>query len=218
VELGYQPAVAWRLRAAVEGGEEQLSAANPPGALAVRNGLYLQPRLSAEWNSLSSAGLAARGALAEASIAWRHRAWDGSTVPLGRLRWQQSLPLAGGTLAATLDSTGSFGRRLNYFDLFPLGGPGELHGYLFQQFHGTAYTLAEAAYRRPLGNWRLLGERPQWALWYDVAGVRQPLEPWQTPQSGSAGVLLNSPLGVLTLAVGRTADGQTRGWINLGRP
>jgi hypothetical protein len=48
--------------------------------------------------------------------------------------------------------------------------------------------------------------------------LRQPLQSWQSAQSGSVGVLLNSPLGVVTFAVGYTGDHQTRAWINVGRP
>jgi hypothetical protein len=54
--------------------------------------------------------------------------------------------------------------------------------------------------------------------WYEAAGFAQPLQSWQSAQSGSLGVLLDSPLGVVTFAVGRTSDHQTRAWINVGRP
>jgi hypothetical protein len=30
--------------------------------------------------------------------------------------------------------------------------------------------------------------------------------------------MLNTPLGVITLAIARTSDGQTRGWISMGKP
>jgi hypothetical protein len=48
--------------------------------------------------------------------------------------------------------------------------------------------------------------------------LQQPGQSWQSEQSGSVGMLWRTPLGVLTLAVGRTADGQTRGWLRVGRP
>jgi hypothetical protein len=82
----------------------------------------------------------------------------------------------------------------------------------------VSYALGELAYRRSFSGFSLFGQRPQWSVWYDAAGVSQPLESWQSAQSGSLGVLLNSPLGVITFAVGHTSDGQTRGWINVGRP
>jgi hypothetical protein len=112
----------------------------------------------------------------------------------------------------------SFGTRLNYFDLFPLGGSSDLRAFRFEQFHAASYAMGEVAYRRPLSGIKLLGQLPQWSAWYDLAGLTQPMQSWQSAQSGSLGVLFNSPLGVITFAVGRTGDGQTRGSIHVGRP
>jgi hypothetical protein len=126
--------------------------------------------------------------------------------------------LASGVLTARVNAASSFGTRLNYFDLFPVGGPGDLRAFRFQQFHATDYATGELAYRRHFSNFKLFGSSPQLGAWYDLAGVSQPLQRWQSEQSGSVGVLMNSPFGVITFAVGRTSDGQTRGWINVGRP
>jgi hypothetical protein len=64
----------------------------------------------------------------------------------------------------------------------------------------------------------MFGQHPWLGAWYDAAGLQQPGQSWQSEQSGSVGMLWRTPLGVLTLAVGRTADGQTRGWRRVGRP
>jgi NTE family protein len=217
-DAGYGMGPRLRLRAGVEAGYEQLSAVAFPGALAVRDGGFVAPRLRADWNSLDEPALPTRGALFTGSMAARYRRSDQRMVPLGEFRFEQNLPLLAGTATASLSAASSFGASLNYFDLFPLGGPTDLHAFLYEQFHATSYTMGSFSYRRPIGGRKLFGQRPEWGAWYEAAGLVQPAETWQSVQSGSLGVLFNSPLGVVTFAVGRTNDGQTRGWINVGRP
>ncbi len=202
----------------MEAGYEQLSAVQFPGALAVGNGAFLSPRLRADWNSLDDPSLPTRGELFSGSIAARYRRSDERTVPLTRFSFDQHLPLLSGAVTASLGAASSFGTALNYFDLFPLGGPDDLRAFRYQQFHAASYATGSLAYRKPFGERKLFGQRPQWGAWYEAAGLAQPWQAWQSAQSGSLGVLLNSPLGVVTFAVGRTNDGQTRGWINIGRP
>jgi NTE family protein len=217
-DAGYGMGPRLRLRAGVEAGYEQLSAVAFPGALPVSDGGFVAPRLRADWNSLDEPALPKRGALFAGSMAARYRRSDQRTVPLGQFRFEQNLPLLAGTLTASLSAASSFGTALNYFDLFPLGGPTDLRAFLYEQFHATSYTMGSFSYRRPISQRKLFGQRPQWGAWYQAAGLVQPAQTWQSAQSGSLGVLFNSPLGVVTFAVGRTNDGQTRGWINVGRP
>lgn len=216
--LGYGLGPRLRVRAGLEAGYEQLSAIEFPGALAAGNGAYLAPRLQADWNSLDEPSLPSRGTLFSGSMTGLYRRWDGRTVPLARGLLEQHVRLLSGTATASLNAASSFGTALNYFDLFPLGGPADLRAFRFEQFHASSYALGGLAYRHPFGGFRLFGERPQIGAWYEAAGLVQPLQAWQSEQSGSLGVLFRSPLGVVTFAIGRTSDGQTRGWINVGRP
>jgi len=174
--------------------------------------------LRADWNTLDDPSLPTRGAIFTGSMAGRYRSWDGRTVPLAQAHFEQHIPMLAGTVTASLDTAFSFGVALNYFDLFPLGGPADLRAFQYQQFHTTSYAMGGLAYRKPISDWKIFGQRPQIGAWYGAAGLTQPQQPWQSAQSGSLGVLLNSPLGVITFAIGRTSDGQTRGWINVGRP
>jgi NTE family protein len=217
-DFGYWLGQRLRLRAGVEAGYERLSGVQFAGALATGDGAFVAPRLRAEWNSLDEAALPTRGTLFTGSITARYRSADGRTVPLARAALEEHFPLAAGTLTLALGGASSFGTRLNYFDLFPLGGSTDLRAFRYEQFHVLSYGLGELAYRRPFGEFKLLGQRPQLGAWYDAAGLRQPLQSWQSAQSGSVGVLLNSPVGVVTFAVGYTGDHQTRAWINVGRP
>lgn len=217
-ELGYGLGPRWRMHGGLEAGYEKLSAIALPGALAANNGAFLSPHLMADWNSLDDPSLPTRGAMFTGSVAARYRHSDGRTVPLAQARFEQHTPLFAGTVTASLGTASSFGRALNYFDLFPLGGPADLRVFKYQQFHAGSYAVGGLAYRKPLRDWKIFGQRPQIGAWYRAAGLTQPLQTWQSAQSGSLGVLLNSPLGVITFAVGRTSDGQTRGWINVGRP
>jgi NTE family protein len=217
-DFGYGTGQRLRLRAGAAVGYEHLSAIRFPGVLAVGDGAYVAPRLIADWNSLDDPSLPGRGSLLSASMTARYRRADGRTVPLARGEFAQHVPLLAGTATVSVRAATSFGAALSYFDLFPLGGPSDLHAFHYQQFHSTSYALGGLAYRRPIGEIKLFGQRPQFGAWYDAAGVVQPLQGWQSGQSGSLGVLINSPLGVITFAVGRTSDGQTRGWFNVGRP
>jgi NTE family protein len=218
VDVGYGMGQRFRLRAGVEAGYDRPSNIAFPGALPTGAGAMLAPRLLVDWNTLDDGSLPTQGTLLTASMMARYRQVDARTVPLGQASLEQNAQLSAGVLTARLATASSFGTRLNYFDLFPLGGTGDLRAFRFEQFHATSYAMGEVAYRRSFGGFKLLGQRPQWSAWYDAAGLTQPLQRWQSAQSGSLGVLLNSPLGVITFAVGRTSDGQTRGSINVGRP
>lgn len=215
--IGYATAEHLRLRLGVEAGYVRPSAIAYPGALAAGEGSLVEPHAVAEWNSLDRAALPTRGVLASASVRWRYRGDDGHIVPLGEASIASYWPLAGGILSTAFHGATSFGRALNYFDLFPLGGPRELRAFRYEQFHAASLASGEAAWRRPLPVRGIFGERPQFSLWYDAAGLRQPSFTWQSEQSGAAGIVLSSPLGVITFAVGRTSEGETRGWISVGR-
>lgn len=217
-DFGYGMGQRLRLRAGAEAGYERLSSVQFAGALAGGDGAFVAPHLLADWNTLDEAALPTRGTLFTGSISGRYRSADSRMVPLAWASLDQHFPLAEGTLTASLGGASSFGAQLNYFDLFPLGGPTDLRAFRYEQFHATSYATGELAYRRPFGGFKVLGQRPQFGAWYDVAGLAQPLQPWQSAQSGSLGVLLNSPLGVVTFAIGYTGDHQTRAWINVGRP
>jgi NTE family protein len=218
LDLGYGLGQRLRLHGGLEAGYEQLSAIQFPGALPVQDGVFVSPRVQVDWNSLDDPSLPTRGVLFAGSMAARYRRSDGHTVPLAQSSIDQHFPLLAGTITASLSAATSFGARLTYFDLFPLGGPTDLRAFRYQQFHASSYASGGLAYRMPFREFKILGERPQLGAWYEAAGLAQPLQSWQSAQSGSLGVLLDSPLGVVTFAVGRTSDHQTRAWINVGRP
>jgi outer membrane protein assembly factor BamA len=216
-DLGYGQGQRLRLSAGIEAGYEQLSDYQLLGARSIGDGAYLAPRIHADWNSLDDPSLPTHGALLAASMAARYRRSDGRTVPLAQTSLDQHFPILSGTATASLRAASSFGVALNYFDLFPLGGSTDLRAFRYQQFHASSYAFGSLAYRRAF-DLKLFGQRPQFGAWYDVAGLTQPLQTWQSAQSCSLGVLFSSPLGVVTFAVGRTGDHQTRAWINVGRP
>jgi NTE family protein len=217
-DFGYGMGQRLRLRAGVEVGAERPSSVQFAGTLPVTPGAFVAPRLQADWNTLDDGSLPTRGTLFTGYMKAIYRQSDARTVPLARASLDQHVPLLEGVLTTSFAAASSFGAELNYFDLFPLGGEADLRGFRFEQFHATSYAMGEAAYRRPFSGFKLFGERPQLGAWYDVAGIRQPLDSWQSPQSGSLGILLNSPLGVITFGLARTSDHQTRAWINVGRP
>jgi NTE family protein len=217
-DFGYGVGQRLRIRAGLEAGYDRLSDRQLVGALATDDGAFLAPRLRAEWNSLDDPSLPTHGALFAGSMTGYYRRSDARIVPLGRFSFDQHFPLLSGTVTASLDAASSFGTALNYFDLFPLGGSSDLHAFRYEQFHALSYALGSLAYRRPLSRFKVFGQHPQLGAWYGVAGLIQPLQTWQSAQSGSLGLLLKSPLGVVTLAIGQTGDHQTRAWINVGRP
>ncbi|MDR3765340.1 MAG: patatin-like phospholipase family protein [Acidobacteriota bacterium] len=213
---GFATATHLRLRAGIAAGYVRPSAIAYPGALLTGEGSLVEPRAAAEWNSLNDPALPTRGVLGAASIRWRYRGYEARTVPLGEAKLAAHWPLVGGTFTTAFHGATSFGRTLNYFDLFPMGGGQELRAFRYEQFHAASLASGDISWRRALPVRGLFGERPQLAVWYDAAGLRQPSLSWQREQSGAAGLVLNSPLGVVTFAVGRTSEGDTRGWINVG--
>jgi NTE family protein len=217
-DLGYDQGQRLRVRAGIEAGYEQLSNRQLLGARSASDGAIFAPRLRAEWNSLDDPSLPTRGTLFASSITARYRVADTRTVPLVQVSLEQHFPLLAGTFTASLAAASSFGVAPNYYDLSTLGGPTDLRGFRFQQFHPSSYALGTLACRKPFSDFKVFGQRPQFGAWYGAAGLTQPLQTWQSTQSGSLGVLMNSPLGVVTFAIGRTSDNQTRAWINVGRP
>jgi len=217
-DVGYDRDQRLRFRVGVEARYDHLSSRQLFGARPASDGAIFAPRLRVEWNSLDQPALPTHGTLFSSSITARYRAADSRTVPLGQASLERHFPLFEGTFTASLAAASSFGVAPNYFDLFTLGGPTDLRAFRFQQFHPSSYALGTLAYRKPFSAFRLLGQRPQFGAWYGTARLTQPLQTWQSAQSGSLGVLMNSPLGVVTFAIGRTSDNQTRAWINVGRP
>ena len=217
-DVGYAPTPRWRLRAGVEAGYERLQFFVLTTAPVAGDGAFVAPRLRLERITLDDAILPTRGALITASLGGRYRQSDGSLTPLGQFAVEEHYPVAHGVVTAQLAAATNFGAPAHYYDLFALGGEADLHGYRFQQFHAASLARAELAYRRPLTGITMFGQHPWLGAWYDAAGLQQPGQSWQSEQSGSVGMLWRTPLGVLTLAVGRTADGQTRGWLRVGRP
>ncbi len=218
-DLGYERGQRLRLRGGVEAGYEQLSAVPFPGALAAGDGAFIAPRLRADWNSLDDPSLPTRGALFAASMAARYRRYDGRTVPLGRASLEQHLPLLAGTVTASLSAASSFGVALNYFDLFPLGGPTAISApSAISSSTPASYACGGLAYRRPLREFKLFGAPPQLGAWYEAAG----LGPAFTEMAKRAERLARC---VVQLAARRChlrrwphSDHQTRAWINVGRP
>jgi NTE family protein len=168
LDLGYGLRQRFRLRAGLAAGYEHLSDSEVFGALPDGNGAYLAPRLQVEWNSLDEANLPTRGVLFSGSIAARYRRWDARTVPLGQASFADNLPVFSGTLTASASAASSFGVALNYFDLFPLGGPADLRAFRYEQFHATSFALGGLAYRRRVGGLKLFGLRPQMGAWYEA--------------------------------------------------
>ena len=73
---------------------------------------------------------------------------------------------------------------------------------------------AGLAYRKPFRDIKLFGQHPQLGAWYEAAGLISPCNMAKRAER-LARHLFDSPLGVVTFAVGRTSDHQTRGGSTL---
>jgi len=110
----------------------------------------------------------------------------------------------------------AFGRRLAFYDQFPVGGLTRLDAYRHQEFRANS-TLALGGgliYRGMNPNGAAF--RPFLAAWHEVARLDLSQQGWQTRQSTSAGIFAPTPLGATGLILSFDERGNSRFRLSLG--
>jgi NTE family protein len=126
------------------------------------------------------------------------------------------------TLVANLRGGTAFGDQMPYYDQFPLGGFLKLSGYANEQFRGNEYLFGSLVYYRrlttlppPLGKGLYLGGSLEAGRQWDVIEF---LNPSQTLYGGSLFFGADTWLGPFFVGFGVSGDGETTGYVTLGRP
>jgi len=126
----------------------------------------------------------------------------------------------GNTFHITMEGGTNFGTTLPEFDMFTLGGMNRLMGYQKDQLRGQRYVLGQARwYHQIMGHpspfstsWYVVLQGETGNAWYfpEEAGLKS------LHYSGSVGIVATTVFGPLTVAYGRSNDGQDSAYISLG--
>ena len=126
------------------------------------------------------------------------------------------------TLVANLRGGTAFGDEMPYYDQFPLGGFLKLSGYANEQFRGNEYAFGSLVYHHqlttltpPLGKGLYLGGSLEVGRQWDVI---EALNPSETRYGGSLFFGADTWLGPFFLGFGLSGEGDTTGYVTLGRP
>lgn len=126
------------------------------------------------------------------------------------------------TLVTNLRGGTAFGNTMPYYDQFPLGGFLKLSGYANEQFRGNEYAFGSLVYHHllttltpPLGKGLYLGGSLEIGRQWDVI---ESLNPSATRYGGSLFFGADTWLGPFYMGFGLSGDGDTTGYVTLGRP
>jgi NTE family protein len=126
------------------------------------------------------------------------------------------------TLVAHLRGGTAFGAEMPYYDQFPLGGFLKLSGYANEQFRGNEYAFGSLVYYHrlttltpPLGKGLYLGGSLEVGRQWDVIEL---LNPSETRYGGSLFFGADTWLGPFFVGFGLSGEGETTGYVTLGRP
>jgi len=126
------------------------------------------------------------------------------------------------TLTLNLSGGTAFGDEMLFYDQFPLGGFLKLSGYANEQFRGNQYALGSlvlqhqiATLTPPLGKGLYLGGSLEVGRQWDVIEV---LNPSETRYGSSLFFGADTWLGPFFFGFGISGQGDTAGYIVLGKP
>lgn len=146
----------------------------------------------------------------------------GSNLKYDRMvgRFSGAHTWSGNTFHMTMEGGTNFGSTLPEFDMFTLGGMDRLMGYQRNQLRGQRYALGQLRWYH-----KLVGQpSPFSTSWYVVLQTEVG-NAWYVPEeagfdklhySGSIGLVGTTIFGPLTLAYGRSDDGNDSIYITLG--
>jgi len=126
------------------------------------------------------------------------------------------------TLALNLRGGTAFGDDMPYYDQFPLGGFLNLSGYANEQFRSNEYAFGSLVYQHrfatlqpPLGKGLYLGGSLEVGRQWDVI---ETINRSETRYGGSLFFGADTWFGPFYLGLGLSGDGDTTGYVLLGRP
>lgn len=207
----------WRyvqLRAGAQIGYDSYSAPVPIDGLNSQSGAFYQPELTFALNNQDSGDIPTRGTRLDAATGYSFR---DHSYPFLRSRIATIHPLAkrvSGFVRGRADS--SFGKSLDFFNRFTLGGDRNLDAYRYQEFHANTIMDAGAGIIVRGPTIRSLSTSVNLAIWHEAARLDLGSTDWQTHQSTAAALLFPTPVGAVGLTVAFKEDGRARFRLSIG--
>lgn len=207
----------WRfvqLRLGVQTGYDSYNSEVESNGIVAHSQGFANPEMVWIYNSQDAGGLPSRGTRIEGSAGYSLRT---NSYPYFKNEIstfhpvQKHVTLFGQSRAAT-----SFGRNLNYFNQFPVGGEGQLDAYRYQEFHANTFVSATggAIFRGP--GLKSLSIYPAVSVWYSATRLDLGALGWQTHQSTSIGMFFPTPVGSAGLSVSFNENGKAKFRLSIG--
>jgi NTE family protein len=139
-----------------------------------------------------------------------------------RLSAQQVFPVGGNLLYVELAGGSDLGSNAPAYDLFTLGGVGELAGFQFEELRGREYAYGRAAYLWKITDLQtLLGQALYAGASIEAGNMYERID-----GTSAGGLILGSslflggrtPLGPLLLTFGVAEGGHKAAYVQVGRP
>lgn len=170
-----------------------------------------------------SGGLARSGSFVEASLFAPLEALGADRQYFRtELKAGQAMSQGPNTLTVNLRGGTAFGDEMPYYDQFPLGGFLKLSGYANEQFRGNQYAFGSLVFQHqittltpPLGKGLYLGGSLEVGRQWDVIDA---LNPSETRYGSSLFFGADTWLGPFFLGFGVSGEGDTSGYVVLGKP
>lgn len=188
-------------------------------------------------------GKPARGYSTSAGVKWTYDSTDRSQVPTkglylrtradyyftsaaggGRLPQAEGnffnfTPVGKRNTLVTFGGLGtSFGHDPGVFEQFTLGGPFRLGGYGYEEFRGSNYALGAVGFlHNPSSLPTFLGGKTYVGAWYEGGSMITRGTDTNYRQSGTAGVIFETPLGPVFVGGSINERGKSRFYFSFGR-
>jgi NTE family protein len=148
-----------------------------------------------------------------------YHAVGSSNAPVAQFAFTRTFSFANNNIVGITSEADSYFRaNVAQPFRFTLGGPMRLSASSFDEYRGTDLYLARAGYMRriaalPTG----LGQGLYGLLGYEAGEVWSPELPAFLRQDGTAGLVGNTPLGLITVGVSIGDAGHRKVFVTLGR-
>jgi NTE family protein len=207
----------WRfaqLRLGVEAGYDSYSQPiTVNGVTAVSHG-FANPEAVWIYNTQDAGGLPTSGTRIDGSLGYSFR---NTPFPYLRSNFSTFHPLSNRFSVFGLGSADtSFGKNLNFYDQYTVGGQMLLSAYRYQEFHANTAVVGGGGLIIHAPSVRSFSLYPGLAIWYEVGRLDLGAPGWQTHQSTSSGIFFPTPLGAAILGVSFNESGKARFRLSLG--
>jgi NTE family protein len=207
----------WRfaqLRIGVQTGYDSYSQPITVNGVPANSHGFVNPEAVWIYNTQDAGGLPNRGTRIDGSIGYSFR---NTSFPYLRSNFSTFHPLTTKfSVFALGNADSSFGRNLNFYDQYPVGGQMLLSAYRYQEFHANTAVVGGGGLIIRSTPVRSFSFYPGIAIWYEVGRLDLGAPGWQTHQSTSSGIFFPTPLGAAGLAVSFNEAGKARFRLSLG--